>query len=298
MEGAGGCLAGLSFAGSRRCSGAVEASTPTTDQFIRCSEQDDNHAAHDREPPKTRSRLSWAPQPLASLPSTTTAPPRSSTATTSSPPPQEERFSRRRHDPSFPAQAIRYCLAEAGTGLADLDTVAFYEDPALKSRRVMSTFAGVAPRGWKTFRRVFPEWLAWKARALTAVGERLRDLELGPVPPIRCFGHHESHAATAFFPSPFRQAAILTLDGVGEWATTTIGRDRGRPHRAVARTPLPALARPAVLGLNLLLRLQGRFRRVQADGPGALREAEVRHGDRDGSLTSSPTARSGSTSGA
>jgi carbamoyltransferase len=157
---------------------------------------------------------------------------------------QEERFSRRRHDPSFPAQAIRYCLAEAGIGLADLDTVAFYEDPALKSRRVMSTFAGIAPRGWKTFRRVLPEWLAWKARALTAVGERLRDLELGPVPPIRCFGHHESHAASAFLPSPYENAAILCVDGVGEWTTTSIWH--GTDDRV---EPVAELRFPHSLGL-------------------------------------------------
>ena len=152
---------------------------------------------------------------------------------------QEERFSRRRHDPSFPMQAVRYCLGEAEAKLGDVDTVAYYEDPALKFRRVMWTFAGIAPRGWRSFRRVFPEWLSWKARALTTVRDRLRDLELGPVPPIRCFGHHESHAASAFLPSPYESAAVLCVDGVGEWTTTSIWRGTGGRVEPVVELRFP-----------------------------------------------------------
>ncbi|TYB41834.1 carbamoyltransferase [Actinomadura chibensis] len=152
---------------------------------------------------------------------------------------QEERFSRRRHDPSFPARAVRYCLDEAGIKLGDVETVAYYEDPALKLRRALWTFAGVAPRGGRAFRRAFPGWLSGKARPLATVAHRLRDLDLGPVPPIRCFRHHESHAASAFLPSPFESAAILCVDGVGEWATTTIWRGEGRGVEPVAELRFP-----------------------------------------------------------
>jgi carbamoyltransferase len=152
---------------------------------------------------------------------------------------QEERFSRRRHDPAFPAQAVEYCLGEAGTTLGDVDTVAYYEDPALKMRRVLWTFVATAPRGWRSFRRVLPEWLSWKARALTAVRDQLRDLDLGPVPAIRCFGHHESHAASAFLPSPYESAAILCVDGVGEWTTTSIWRGTGGRVEPVAELRFP-----------------------------------------------------------
>ncbi|MFI9560305.1 carbamoyltransferase [Nonomuraea endophytica] len=152
---------------------------------------------------------------------------------------QEERFSRRRHDPSFPERAVRYCLNEAEAKLGDVDTVAYYEDPALKFRRVMWTYAGVAPRGWTSFRRVFPQWMSWKARAQTTVRERLRDMRLGPVPPVRCFGHHESHAASAFLPSPFGSAAILCADGVGEWTTTSIWHGTGGSVEPVAELRFP-----------------------------------------------------------
>ncbi|MFF1443501.1 carbamoyltransferase [Streptomyces sp. NPDC058295] len=135
---------------------------------------------------------------------------------------QEERFSRRRHDPSFPELALRYCLDEAGIGIADLDAVAYYERPDLKFRRVMATYLGTAPRSWSSFREVMPGWLSWKRRALTTVHERLQELASGPVPEVRAFGHHESHAASAYLPSPYESAAVLCVDGVGEWTTTSI----------------------------------------------------------------------------
>ncbi|REE96249.1 carbamoyltransferase family protein [Thermomonospora umbrina] len=152
---------------------------------------------------------------------------------------QEERFSRRRHDPSFPAQAVRYCLGEAGAKLGDLDAVAYYEDPARKFRRVMWTYAGTAPKGWRSFRKVFPQWVTWKMRTLSTVRDRLRDLELGPVPPIEHFGHHESHAASAYLPSPYESAAILCVDGVGEWTTTSIWRGAGGRVEPIAELRFP-----------------------------------------------------------
>jgi carbamoyltransferase len=159
---------------------------------------------------------------------------------------QEERFSRKRFDPSFPAQAVRYCLDELGVSLADVAAVAYYEDPALKFRRVLATLVGAAPRGLAAFRETLPSWLraGGKLQALRVVRRELESLGLGPVPDIEPGLHHESHAASAFFPSPFESAAVLCVDGVGEWATTTLWRGRG-----TTLTPLAEIRFPHSLGL-------------------------------------------------
>ncbi|HRF02275.1 MAG TPA: carbamoyltransferase [Pirellulaceae bacterium] len=137
---------------------------------------------------------------------------------------QEERFSRVKHDSRFPEGAIRYCLNEAGLTAADLDHVAFYEKPLLKFERLLETYQAFAPRGFVPFVRAMPLWLRQKlfvGRAIrNGLGNAYRKRIIWP-------SHHESHAASAFFPSPFRRAAILTVDGVGEWATATIGRGEG-----------------------------------------------------------------------
>jgi carbamoyltransferase len=136
---------------------------------------------------------------------------------------QEERFSRKKHDPAFPAQAIDYCLAEAGLTVPALDYVAFYEKPLLKFDRLVETYFSFAPRGFRSFRQALPLWLKEKLFA-----ERTLDRGLDNQYRRRYvfLEHHESHAASAFFPSPFAEAAILTVDGVGEWSTATIGRGR------------------------------------------------------------------------
>ncbi|MFE3885769.1 carbamoyltransferase [Streptomyces lydicus] len=157
---------------------------------------------------------------------------------------QEERFTRRRHDPSFPAQAVSYCLAEAGATLRDVSAVAYYEDPALKFRRVLASYAGAAPFGFRSFRDTLPEWLRWKRRAEQTVRRELAALGLGAVPDIACRRHHESHAASAFFPSPYESAAVLCIDGVGEWATTSLWH--GRADRLA---PLAELRFPHSLGM-------------------------------------------------
>jgi carbamoyltransferase len=135
---------------------------------------------------------------------------------------QEERFTRKKGDASFPAQAVRYCLNAAGIGVADLAYVGFYDKPLLKFERILETYLGVAPRGFPSFRLAGPLWMKEKLfmdrdirKALGYDGELLYA------------EHHESHAASAFFPSPFEQAAILTIDGVGEWATASCGVGRG-----------------------------------------------------------------------
>jgi carbamoyltransferase len=150
---------------------------------------------------------------------------------------QQERFSRRRHDSGFPIDAIKYCLREVGAGLADVSAVAYYEDPRLKFRRVLATLAGAAPRGFESFQHILPEWLSWKARTADTVR---RELEaLGEVPEIVVRRHHESHAASAFFPSPYESAAVLCIDGVGEWATTTIWHGKESELRSVAEIRFP-----------------------------------------------------------
>ncbi|MFK7768493.1 MAG: carbamoyltransferase [Mariniblastus sp.] len=133
---------------------------------------------------------------------------------------QEERFSRKKHDESFPTQAIAYCLTESGLQIEDIDHVAFYEKPFLKFERILETQLAVAPRGLKSFLTAMPIWLKSKLYLSRAIR---KGLENRYKKRIVFPEHHESHAASAFFASPFDDAAILTVDGVGEWATTTMG---------------------------------------------------------------------------
>ncbi|MBN1846310.1 MAG: carbamoyltransferase [Sedimentisphaerales bacterium] len=137
---------------------------------------------------------------------------------------QEERFSRKKHDHRFPAQAVEYCLERAGIRPRDLDYVVFYDKPLLKFERMLETYLGFAPRGFGQFLVGIPLWLKQKLHLPRELDEAFG----GDYPGRYVFTeHHESHAASAFFPSPFEQAAILTLDGVGEWATASLGIGRG-----------------------------------------------------------------------
>jgi carbamoyltransferase len=136
---------------------------------------------------------------------------------------QEERFTRRKHDPNFPTQAVRWCLAHAGITVNELDAVAFYEKPFLKFERLLDTFLSYAPHGLPTFLQAMPVWIKEKLW----IKSRLTELLPGYGGPF-CFPeHHESHAASAFYASPYPEAAILTIDGVGEWACTTWGLGQG-----------------------------------------------------------------------
>ncbi len=135
---------------------------------------------------------------------------------------QEERFSRIKHDSSFPRQAAAWCLTRAG---GPVDAAVYYEKPLLKFERILSTALDVAPRGFKAFAAAIPDWLHHKLWLPGVIEDELAALGCGPVP-VHFSGHHEAHAASAFFPSPFARAAILTLDGVGEWTTTALGRGR------------------------------------------------------------------------
>jgi carbamoyltransferase len=139
---------------------------------------------------------------------------------------QEERFSRRKHDEGFPHGAIDYCLRAAGCSVADLDYVGFYEKPLAKFDRLMRTYLAFAPSGYASLRKALPQWLETKLRIPRALDRGLRGEYRGT---YAFADHHESHAASAFYPSPFEEAAILTLDGVGEWSTASLGV--GRRHR-------------------------------------------------------------------
>ncbi len=136
---------------------------------------------------------------------------------------QEERFSRIKHDAAFPSRAVAYVLEEAGLSMEDIDAVAFYEKPYIKFERLLETYHAFAPRGLKSFLESVPVWIKEKLFQKTILKNELKSLGAIKPPPILFPEHHLSHAASAFYPSPFDDAAILTIDGVGEWATTTIG---------------------------------------------------------------------------
>ncbi|HMD35041.1 MAG TPA: carbamoyltransferase [Vicinamibacterales bacterium] len=135
---------------------------------------------------------------------------------------QEERFTRKKHDSAFPSNAVAYCLREAGITIEQVDHVAFYEKPLVKFDRLLETAVGVAPRGFRPFLMAMPLWLGEKLWQADQIQE-----ELGTDKTILFGNHHESHAASAFYPSPFEEAAVLTIDGVGEWTTSSIGAGRG-----------------------------------------------------------------------
>jgi carbamoyltransferase len=137
---------------------------------------------------------------------------------------QEERFSRKKHDEGFPTQAIDYCLKAGGLTASQLDYVGFYDKPFLKFERLLETYVATAPRGFQSFLKAMPVWLTQKLYLQREMTQGLK----GQYRKRYIYaGHHESHAASAFFPSPFDEAAILTLDGVGEWSTAAYGIGRG-----------------------------------------------------------------------
>jgi carbamoyltransferase len=155
---------------------------------------------------------------------------------------QEERFSRRKNDERFPRLAAAFCLKQAGLDVSQLDAVVFYDKPITKFGRMLESYLAVAPGGWFTFPRVLPAWLGEKLNLRGTIRYELPGLREDC--PILFTEHHQSHAASAFFPSPFDEAAILTVDGVGEWATTTIGVGKGSEV-----TMLQELRFPHSLGL-------------------------------------------------
>ncbi len=150
----------------------------------------------------------------------------------------EERFTRKKHDASFPAQAVRFVLKEAGLDLADLAAIAFYDKPYLKFERLLETYHAFAPVGVTSFLSAMPVWIKEKLFMRRMLWEELE--KIGPGRPRLLFPeHHLSHAASAFFASPWDEAAVLTVDGVGEWATTTIGHGRGKDLAILRQLDFP-----------------------------------------------------------
>ena len=164
---------------------------------------------------------------------------------------QEERFTRVKHDHGFPTNAIRYCLAEAGLKVQDIDLVGFYDKPLLKFERLLETYVDYAPRGFASFVKAMPLWMREKLWMPDVIRAELGTIgggedakaakKIGAA--LRCkivFGdHHESHAASAFYPSPFSEAAIVTMDGVGEWATSSVGFGRGNEVKLLHQLRFP-----------------------------------------------------------
>jgi carbamoyltransferase len=142
---------------------------------------------------------------------------------------QEERFTRRKYDSRYPRNAIAYCLAEAGIGLDEVDHVAFYDKPFLKFERLLETYLAFAPHGFRSFRMAMPLWLKDKLFQKRKLSDKLKEMapDFDWQSRLLFSEHHLSHAASAFFPSPYEDAVILTMDGVGEWATTSAGLGRG-----------------------------------------------------------------------
>jgi carbamoyltransferase len=140
---------------------------------------------------------------------------------------QEERFSRKKGDPSFPVSAISYCLEEARASVGDLDSVVFYSQPGLTFDRLLSSFLAVAPRGLEAWLAAVPRWIGEKLHTRAIVEAALRESGFEYRGPVLTMPHHLAHASAAFFPSPYERAAILTIDGVGEWATASYGQGEG-----------------------------------------------------------------------
>ena len=147
---------------------------------------------------------------------------------------QEERFTRVKHDPNFPANAVRYCLQEAGIGVKDLHCIGFYDKPLLTFERLLETHLGTAPLGIRLYWKSMVVWLKKKLWIPQLIQSEL-DCEV----PVLFGDHHESHAASAFYPSPYEEAAIMTLDGVGEWTTTSYGYGRGSEIHTLADIKFP-----------------------------------------------------------
>jgi carbamoyltransferase len=155
---------------------------------------------------------------------------------------QEERFTRKKHYAGFPKESVRYCVREGGISLEDLHYIAFYDKPLLKFERLMETYIAFAPRGIQSFVQAMPVWLNEKLflkKVLQKAFTRLGGIRKASLPQILFGEHHESHAASAFYPSPFDSAAVLCMDGVGEWATTSTWLGEGKELTALWEIPFP-----------------------------------------------------------
>ena len=154
---------------------------------------------------------------------------------------QEERFTRKKQDSAFPLMATEYCLKEAETSLSDIDFIAFYDKPFLKFERLLETYVAYAPKGFESFRMAMPLWLKEKLFQKSLLRNKLRNHapDYNWDNRLLFAEHHQSHAASAFYPSPFENAAILTMDGVGEWTTTSVGLGKGNSVEIIRELHFP-----------------------------------------------------------
>ena len=177
---------------------------------------------------------------------------------------QEERFTRKKHDPGFPHRAIDYCLKAGGIGLKDIDHLVFYDKPLVKFERLLETYLAFAPMGIQSFLAAMPVWMKEKLFLKSLLrdeflkhGEGMTKKEL---PPILFSEHHESHAASAFYPSPYDSAVVLCMDGVGEWANNLSLAGRRQQVHPFVGNPFSPLAWAPVLSVHILHWIQGQFR--------------------------------------
>ena len=155
---------------------------------------------------------------------------------------QEERFTRKKHDSRFPFNSIRYCLSESGISISDVSNVVFYEKPFIKFERLLETYFAYAPKGFSSFLMAMPLWIKEKLFQKHILIKNLNQISGGTVnwsDKLLFSEHHLSHAASAYYPSPFESAAVLTLDGVGEWATTSLALGRGKELKIVKEIHFP-----------------------------------------------------------
>lgn len=154
---------------------------------------------------------------------------------------QEERFTRKKHDESFPKNAVEFCLKQSGLSLDDLDAIVFYDKPLLKFERLLETYYGFAPKGWFSFLKAMPVWIKEKMFLKRILYEELEKIQLFNKKKIKFLfpEHHLSHAASAYFASPYDEAVILTIDGVGEWATASIGHGKGSDLKILKELRFP-----------------------------------------------------------
>jgi carbamoyltransferase len=153
---------------------------------------------------------------------------------------QEERFTRKKHDPDFPRNAIAYCLSAGNTSLADIDHVVFYDKPFIKFERLIETYLSFAPKGFVSFSKAMPVWLSEKLFQRSLLNRRLREVDPAFDDTKLLFTeHHVSHAASAFYPSPFDEALVLSIDGVGEWCTTSVAIGKGHDLKIVREIHFP-----------------------------------------------------------
>ncbi len=172
---------------------------------------------------------------------------------------QEERFTRKKHDPGFPRHAVEYCLNEGRIGIKDLKYVVFYDKPLIKFERLLETYVGFAPRGLQSFLAAMPVWLKEKLLLRNLLRQEILacapGLDKQELPQFLFGEHHESHAASAFFPSPYHKAAVLCMDGVGEWATTSAWLGEGNSSDSFVGHSISSFNRTVVLGLHVLHRV-------------------------------------------